>query len=268
MILPEAKRGAAPVKRQPDLTAEERHLLTKFRQELETNREKDPKLAVVKQYLQGEGWLDAGCIIFSQYFASASWLATELSLEFPTLPIGLYAGSNKSAVVLNGQRQAKKRDWIKDEVKAGRLTLIIGTDAAAEGLNLQALGTLINLDLPWNPTRLEQRKGRIMRIGQLNDTIRILNLRYSGSVEDQVHKALSDRLKAVHDVFGQIPDVLEDVWVDTALGKKEDAERRITQVQSRQPFELKWNKTEDFDWETCATVIDQPQFEAALAKGW
>jgi superfamily II DNA/RNA helicase len=52
-------------------------------------------------------------------------------------------------------------------VRAREIRILVGTDAASEGLNLQRLGTLINLDLPWNPTRLEQRKGRIQRIGQV-----------------------------------------------------------------------------------------------------
>ena len=94
---------------------------------------------------------------------------------------------------------------------------MLGTDAASEGLNLQRLGTLINIDLPWNPTRLEQRKGRIQRIGQARSEIWIANLRYRGSVEDRVHQVLADRLEAIHGLFGQIPDTLEDVWVQVAL---------------------------------------------------
>ena len=79
----------------------------------------------------------------------------------------------------------------------GRVRLILGTDAASEGLNLQYLGTLINLDLPWNPSRLEQRKGRIQRIGQLRDTVDIYNMPYAGSVEDRVHQLLSDGLEDI-----------------------------------------------------------------------
>ena len=57
-------------------------------------------------------------------------------------------------------------------MKRGEIRLLIGTDAASEGLNLQRPGSLVNLDWPWNPTRLEQRKGRIQRIGQISETQR------------------------------------------------------------------------------------------------
>src|SRR5438093_13388031 len=102
-------------------------------------------------------------------------------------------------------------------VRTGEIRLIIGTDSASEGLNLQRLGSLVNLDLPWNPTRLEQRKGRIQRIGQPRPEVLIYNMRYRGSVEDRVHQLLSDRLRTIRDLFGQLPDTLEDVWVQLAL---------------------------------------------------
>ncbi len=69
----------------------------------------------------------------------------------------------------NGVFTSAPRDLIKERVRKGEIRVLIGTDAASEGLNLQRLGTLINLDLPWNPSRLEQRKGRIQRIGQLRE---------------------------------------------------------------------------------------------------
>ena len=56
-------------------------------------------------------------------------------------------------------------------VMSYQLKILLGTDAASEGLNLQALRRLVNIDMPWNPTRLEQRKGRIQRGGQRFDRI-------------------------------------------------------------------------------------------------
>ena len=156
----------------------------------------------------------------------------------------------------------------KDRVRAGELKLLLGTDAASEGLNLQRLGTLINIDLPWNPTRLEQRKGRIQRIGQARSEIWIANLRYRDSVEDRVHQVLADRLEAIHGLFGQIPDTLEDVWVQVALNDEQAARQLIDRTTAtRNPFDVKYSKVEDADWETCASVLEQREHEgASLAR--
>ncbi|EGV16684.1 helicase-related protein [Thiocapsa marina] len=112
-----------------------------------------------------EGWRELGCIIFSQYFDSVLWLATRLTAEIPEEEIGIYAGARRSGIMHNGVFTGAARELIKERVRTGKIRVLIGTDVASEGLNLQRLGTLINLDLPWNPSRLEQRKGRCFRSG-------------------------------------------------------------------------------------------------------
>lgn len=148
------------------------------------------------------------------------------------------------------------------------MRLIIGTDAASEGLNLQRLGTLINLDLPWNPSRLEQRKGRIQRIGQVRDTVDILNMRYAGSVEDRVHDLLSQRLENISKLFGQLPDILEDVWVQVALGEEEQARKTIDAVPKQHPFQLRYHGVRPVDWESCAEVLSDSERRQFLMSGW
>ena len=138
--------------------------------------------------------------------------------------------------------QRLPRETIKSMVKKRQIRLLIGADAVSEGLNLQSPGTLINCDLPRNPTRLKQRKGRIQRIGQMYDDIWIFNLRYSGSVEDRVHDLLSDRLQSIITMFRQIPDVLEDVWVEVAQNKIDDTKQTINALTPQHPFELKYER--------------------------
>ena len=162
----------------------------------------------------------------------------------------------------------KDRDELKRLVMGGQLRLMLGTDAASEGLNLQRLSRLINLDLPWNPTRLEQRKGRIQRIGQIHDLVQIYNLRYKDSVEDRVHEILSDRLRDIYNLFGQIPDVLEDVWMAVALGEKEEAKKIIDALPKSHPFEIRYAKVEKINWESCAQVLDKREKERVLKVGW
>jgi Helicase conserved C-terminal domain len=148
------------------------------------------------------------------------------------------------------------------------LRLVIGTDAASEGLNLQRLGTLINLDLPWNPTRLEQRKGRIQRIGQPRDTVFIYNMRYRGSVEDRVHQLLSSRLAAISSMFGQLPDTLEDVWIAVAQRDEELAQQKINEVPKVHPFQLRYDRIANVDWKSCSIVLDSQTQLDALMRSW
>ena len=237
----------------------------------------DPKLDAVLSYLLGtravveQRWMDRGCILFSQYYDTVRWIGDELAKrpEFANLEIGLYAGSNRSGIWSGGQFRRCERDTLKARVRAGELKLLLGTDAASEGLNLQRLSTLINIDLPWNPTRLEQRKGRIQRIGQMRNEVWIANLRYLGSVEDRVHQVLADRLESIHQLFGQIPDTLEDLWVKIALQSEQEALQLIDRTTAtRNPFDAKYSVVEDADWETCALVVDPLAVKEQLSQGW
>ena len=265
----EATQAATIESDMKNLTAEERGQLARCLKALEVNHARDPKFQRVVDYLIGDGWLALGCIVFSQYFDSAWWLAEALSKDhLPTEPIGLYAGGANSGVLLGGQFNACHRDEIKAKVKVGEIRLVVGTDAASEGLNLQRLGALINLDLPWNPTRLEQRKGRIQRIGQIRDEVFVCNLRYRGSVEDRVHQLLSSRLESIYGLFGQIPDVLEALWIEVAQGEVNEARRLIDGVQQVHPFDNRYAKVENVDWETCAKVLSEAEKRQLLSKGW
>ncbi|MCL4561940.1 MAG: phospholipase D-like domain-containing protein [Chloroflexi bacterium] len=255
-------------KKSKTLTENERNLLEHFIAALEANQERDPKYAVVVSCLKNRHWLEAGCIIFSQYRDSIWRLAEYLTEEFPNEQIALYSGPTTSGIMLNHSWTPVSREVIKARVMSGELHLLLGTDAASEGLNLQRLATLINLDLPWNPTRLEQRKGRIQRIGQVNDTVKIYNLRYKDSVEDRVHELLSSRLQDIYSMFGQIPDVLEDAWVALALGEKAEAEKIIDALPEEHPFEIRYTKVEKVDWESCAKVLSAEEKKRVLSEGW
>ncbi len=250
------------------LTDDERLILTKLVNALLAYQDRDPKYAVVLRCLKNDGWLEKGCIIFSQYYTSIRWLAEQLTVEFPDEPIALYSGAAKTGIMQGGRWRQTTRESIKALVRTGELRLMLGTDAASEGLNLQRLGTLINLDLPWNPTRLEQRKGRIQRIGQLNDSVKLYNLRYKDSVEDRVHELLATRLKDIFTLFGQIPDVLEDVWVKLAIGEKEAAKRIIDELPKEHAFEMRYAHVENVDWESCTTVLSAVEKRRVLGQGW
>lgn len=75
-------------------------------------------------------------------------------------------------------------------------------------------------------------------------------MRYKDSVEDKVHKRLSERLKSIHDIFGQLLEALEDVWIAVEQNDQQKAQEAINKVPDKYPFELKYEqnipKTEDW----------------------
>lgn len=258
-----------------DLTTEELDCLERLVKVLRDNKDTDPKYNKVMEILQkgveDEGpWQDKGCIIFSQYFDSANYVARLLSQYIKGTKIGLYAGGDKSGIYQDGFFTKETKENLKFMVRSREIKVLVGTDSASEGLNLQTLSTLINIDLPWNPTRLEQRKGRIQRIGQLADKILIYNMRYKDSVEDRVHSLLSHRLKSIYGIFGQIPEVLEDVWIAMAQKDEQRALEAINKMPEKNPFKLKYEMDipESTDWEKCEFVLDKQEKRRELLKGW
>jgi hypothetical protein len=83
-----------------------------------------------------------------------------------------------------------------------------------------------------------------------------------------VHQLLSTRLEYIFDLFCQVPDVLETVWIDVAPGQVDAAKRRIDAIPDIHPFGASYAKVENIDWETCSTVLSQKDKQAALRAPW
>lgn len=123
-----------------------------------------------------------------------------------------------SVVCLNGSMTLEERKRVQ-EAFAGKKRLLISTDAGGEGLNLQFCHVVINYDLPWNPMRLEQRIGRVDRIGQKR-MVRAINFVFEETVEFRVREVLEEKLAVIREEFGidKTGDVLDSVqdgeWFD------------------------------------------------------
>ncbi len=89
-----------------------------------------------------------------------------------------------------------------------RAEIMLCTDAAAEGLNFQFCGAIVNYDRPWNPMKVEQRIGRIDRLGQEFEQIRIVNLHYENTVEADIYLALRDRIELFQTFVGRLQPIL------------------------------------------------------------
>ena len=258
------------------LTEEEKALLKRLEEHLARHleREDDPKFERVREILalefEARSWLDRGVLIFSQFYDSAYALADYLVKHIDE-PIGLYTNSSASKLFEGGKVQSVNRDLLKEKVVQGRLKLLIGTDAASAGLNLQKLGCLINLDLPWNPTLLEQRKGRVQR-GTLAKRIPFYNMRYDKGVELKLFKTLSGRIHEITAIFGTIPDFIVDQWVTDMLEDKEWDENTVLTViaeREQNPFTVKeTTESLDADWDDTAEVLNQADAIRELLMSW
>lgn len=114
-----------------------------------------------------------------------------------------------SVVCLNGSMDMDERKRAQ-EAFAHEVRILISTDAGGEGLNLQFCHVVINYDIPWNPMRLEQRIGRVDRIGQPH-TVRAVNFVFEDSVEHRVREVLEQKLAVIFEEFGidKTGDVLD-----------------------------------------------------------
>ena len=236
----------------------------------------DPKVQVVLHYLRAREWLETnGAIIFSQYLTTAEWVLEALCEAFPNEAVALYAGGAVSFVQRGQTRTKASRELIKHYIQDGDIRLACATDAASEGLNLQRLGAQVNIDMPWNPSRLEQRKGRIQRIGQVRDNVQVLNLRYAGTVEDQVYAALSQRFGDIFAVLGQLPDAFEDDWIDAVLKDRSVVQhfsQRVDKMKMKPPMELRYLRDvaddKGLDWEYTEKVLSSRDIDDWMRKGW
>jgi len=231
----------------------------------------DPKYEAVLHYLVNEGWLEHGCIIFSQYYDTARWLADALATRFPDEAIGLYAGAGRSRLYQKGDSVGIERETLKIMVAEHEILIMVATDAACEGLNLQTLGSLINVDLPWNPTKLEQRIGRIKRFGQVRDSVDMLNLVNEQTVDEKVYERLSERMRDKFNLFGSLPDTIKDEWIEDIETLDQEMDQYIDAQKRATGFDLRYNahlSPSDKDWRDCSNVLSQRDFGTLMREGW
>ncbi|MDL1899494.1 helicase [Anaerolineae bacterium CFX9] len=149
-----------------------------------------------------------------------------------------FVGRGFSVVCLNGSMDLSARQQVQSAFAADT-RILISTDAGGEGLNLQFCHIVVNYDIPWNPMRLEQRIGRVDRIGQKH-VVRAMNFVLEDTVEYRVREVLEQKLAIILAEFGidKAGDVLDSAqsaqWFDdlyvNALLHPETLERRVDEV--------------------------------------
>ncbi|MBW4550426.1 MAG: DEAD/DEAH box helicase family protein [Aphanocapsa sp. GSE-SYN-MK-11-07L] len=173
------------------------------------NTGEDTKFSQLMTTLRQELSQRESVIIFTQYTDTMDYLRGEL-FEMYGSQVACYSGRGGEEFKL-GRWEVIPKEAIKRRFRDGEIKILLCTESASEGLNLQTCGILINYDLPWNPMRVEQRIGRIDRIGQHFSTVRIHNFYYDGTVEAKVYKKLRDRINAFATVVGNLQPILAKV---------------------------------------------------------
>ena len=145
-------------------------------------------------------------IVFTQYTDTLDFLREQLLAVFQT-KLACYSG--RGGEVWDGSNWAgMSKERLQAKFAAGDISVLLCTDAAAEGLNLQNCGVIFNYDMPWNPMKVEQRIGRIDRIGQKRPMVQIRHYLYKDTVEARIYEVLGDRIDWFKSIVGELQPIL------------------------------------------------------------
>ena len=203
------------------------------------------KLARLKKLLEEEGFFkdkSKQLLIFTEYKDTLDHLRAKL--EGWGFAVGVIHGSMHA-----GSREEQgTRLFVEQQFREGLIQILVATEAAGEGINLQVCHVMVNYDIPWNPNRLEQRMGRIHRYGQIKDCL-IFNFVATNTVEGRVLGKLLEKLREIRDaldsdsVFNVVGEVypasrIETIFRDYYAGKlgEHEAEEKILEPATEARF--------------------------------
>ncbi|MGH7466983.1 MAG: helicase-related protein [Longimicrobiales bacterium] len=179
----------------------------------------EAKLGRLKDLLDAEGFRtepDKRLLIFTEFKDTLEYLVERLR-EWGFRVGFIHGGMNPGS-----REEAGSRLYAEQQFREGEIQVLVATEAAGEGINLQVCHILFNYDIPWNPNRLEQRMGRIHRYGQTHDCL-IFNFVATNTIEGSVLHKLLEKLQEIRDaldddaVFNVVGEVLPAAHVDRVL---------------------------------------------------
>jgi superfamily II DNA or RNA helicase len=181
--------------------------------------EAEAKLAKLRIVLREQGFFeqpDERLLIFTEFKDTLEYLVDKLGKW------GFRVGFIHGGMSIGSRDEKGSRLFVEQQFREGAIQILVATEAAGEGINLQCCHILFNYDIPWNPNRLEQRMGRIHRYGQLHDCL-IFNFVATNTVEgrilDKLHERLAEIRKALDDdaVFNVVGEVLPAAHIERVL---------------------------------------------------
>jgi len=179
-------------------------------------------------------------IVFSFFKKTLDYLEEKL------LDLGYKVGK------IHGDFTVEERFGIIKAFKRGDFDILLSSEVGSEGLDMQFCNVVINYDLPWNPMRVEQRIGRIDRIGQKFDKLHIFNLCISGSIEDRIYNRLYSKLGIFENSIGELEPILGELEKQLNIAElidlsqeEIDAKIHLTQLAlQRQELEIREQNSE------------------------
>lgn len=179
----------------------------------------EAKLGRLKDLLHEQGFFDQGdklLLVFTEFKDTLDYLVERLRAW--GFQVGFIHGGMKPGT----RDEPGTRLHAEQQFREGGIQILVATEAAGEGINLQCCHVLFNYDIPWNPNRLEQRMGRIHRYGQRKDCL-IFNFAATNTIEGRVLQRLLEKLQEIRDaldddaVFNVVGEVLPAAQIDRIL---------------------------------------------------
>lgn len=191
----------------------------------------EAKLAKLSDLLHNEGFFDhqdKRLLLFTEFRDTLEYLVERLKSW------GFKVGTIHGGMKPGSRDEPGTRLYTEQQFREGAIQILVATEAAGEGINLQVCNILFNYDIPWNPNRLEQRMGRIHRYGQRKDCL-IFNFVATNTIEGKILRRLLEKLQEIRDslnddsVFNVVGEVLPAAHVERILrdyyaGKLGDAD--------------------------------------------
>ena len=179
----------------------------------------EAKLGHLRDIMQDEGFFDRPeqrLLLFTEFRDTLDHLLEHLKAW------GFSVGCIHGGMKTGSRDEPGSRLYTEQQFREGGIQVLVATEAAGEGINLQCCHILFNYDIPWNPNRLEQRMGRIHRYGQRHDCL-IFNFVATNTIEGRVLQRLLDKLQEIRNaldddtVFNVVGEVLPSAHVERVL---------------------------------------------------
>lgn len=179
----------------------------------------EAKLVKLKELLQKQGFFDhpdQRLLLFTEFKDTLEYLVDRLASW------GFRVGSIHGGMKPGSRDEPGTRLYAEQQFRVGAIQILVATEAAGEGINLQVCNILFNYDIPWNPNRLEQRMGRIHRYGQRKDCL-IFNFVATNTIEGRVLQRLLEKLQEIRDaldddaVFNVVGEILPAAHIERVL---------------------------------------------------